>query len=109
MANSFTFNDKSFSVGDTISITYKLKEDGKERQQIFKGTLIAVKGNRAENKMITIRKTSHSGIGVERIIPIASPYLTGIKLVKKSDYRKAKAYFVRKISEQDLKQKLFKS
>ncbi len=109
MANSFVYDDKSFSVGDTISITYKLREGGKERQQIFKGMLIKIRGDKPESKMITIRKISHSGTGVERIIPVNSPYLAMIKLVKKTTYKKAKAYFVKNLSEQDVRRRVYKS
>lgn len=109
MANSFIYADQSFKVGDTIAITYKLREGTKERQQIFKGMLIKIRGGKPEDKMITIRKISHIGIGVERIIPVSSPYLAAIKLVKKSPYKKAKAYFVRSLSDQDVRRRVYKA
>lgn len=107
MANSIKYNDKILAVGDTVSVSYKIREGDKERVQAFVGLLIKVKGNRPETKMITVRKISHSGIGVERIIPLSSPFLTSFKLVKKSSYTKAKAYFVRGFSDQHLRKKLY--
>ena len=108
MANQINFNDKSFAVGDTISVDYKIKEaDGKERIQAFAGILLKIKGNSDETRMITVRKMSRDGIGIERIIPLISPFIAGIKLVKKSNYTKSKLYFVRELSDQKLRNKLY--
>ncbi len=107
MANSFKYQDKIFSIGDTVSLHYKIKEGDKIRTQIFKGILIKVKGNTLANRMITVRKISRSGIGVERIVPLISPFLTDIKLIKKSRYSKAKAYFIRHLPESEIRRKLY--
>jgi len=109
MANSFSYKDQIFKVGDTVSLHYKIKEGDKERIQIFKGILIGVKGQTEENKMITVRKISNFGIGIERIIPLASPFLSDIKLIKKTTYKKAKAYFIRDFSEAEIRKRLYKS
>jgi len=109
MANSFSYKDQTFQVGDTVSLHYKIKEGDKERVQIFKGILIGIKGDNAETKMITVRKLSNSGIGVERIVPLVSPFLVDIKLIKKSTFKKAKAYFIRDFSESDIRKRLYKS
>jgi large subunit ribosomal protein L19 len=109
MANSFSYKDQTFQVGDTVSLHYKIKEGDKERIQIFKGILIGIKGASAETKMITVRKLSNSGIGVERIVPLVSPFLVDIKLIKKSTFKKAKAYFIRDFSESDIRKRLYKS
>jgi len=109
MANSFSYKDQTFQVGDTVSLHYKIKEGDKERVQIFKGILIGIKGDTAETKMITVRKLSNSGIGVERIVPLVSPFLVDIKLIKKSTFKKAKAYFIRDFSESDIRKRLYKS
>lgn len=108
MANSIVYKDKTFRIGDTISLTYKLKEGDKERKQIFNGILIKLRGNTPETKMITIRKISHSGIGVEKIVPLMSPFLLTIKLIKKSHNKKAKLYYIRDLSNQQLTQKLYR-
>lgn len=107
MANSFTYREKLYKVGDTIDIDYKIKEGEKERIQSFKGILLKIKGNTADNKMVTVRKISNSGIGVERIIPISSPYISNVSLVKRSTYQKAKLYFLRNLSDQELRTKLY--
>ena len=108
MANLVSYKDQSFGIGDTIKIAYKIKEaDNKERLQDFEGILLKVKGADDANRMITVRKMSHDGIGIERIIPLMSPFIASIKLVKKSNYQKSKLYFVRELSDQKLRNKLY--
>lgn len=107
MANSFLLKDVKYKVGDTVEISYKIKEGEKERIQIFKGILLKIRGNSQEERMITLRKITKSGVGVERIIPLSSPYITKMKLVKKSSYNKAKLYFIRNLSEQEIRTKLY--
>lgn len=107
MSNSFLLKETQYKVGDTIEINYKIKEGDKERIQIFKGILLKIRGNSQAERMITLRKITKSGIGVERVIPLSSPYITGMKLVKKSSYNKAKLYFVRNLSEQEIRTKLY--
>ena len=106
MANSFTYKEKTIKVGSTIGVAYKFKEGDKERKQIFKGILMKIKGSTPQTKMITVRKISRSGIGVERIIPLISPFLEDISLLKKANPRRAKLYFIRNLSEQQVKAKL---
>jgi large subunit ribosomal protein L19 len=109
MANLVKFKEKSFAVGDTINISYKIKvADGKERIQDFEGILLKVKGHNDANRMLTVRKVSHDGIGVERIIPLTSPFIADITLVKESNYQKSKLYFVRELSDQKLRRKLYR-
>lgn len=107
MANSLSYKDKTFKVGDTLSIHYKIKEGGKERVQIIKGILIGVKGDSPETRMFMVRKITRSGIGIERIIPLSSPSIKNILAIKKSTYKKAKAYFIRNLSEQEIRLKLY--
>ncbi len=107
MANSANYKDVNFRIGDTIKVDYKLKEGDKERIQPFEGTVLQVKGNTPQTKMVTIRKISHSGLGVERIIPLASPQVIAVKVLRTSSYHKAKLYFVRMLSHDQLRAKLY--
>ncbi len=107
MANSFKYKETQVKVGDMISINYRIKEGDKERLQLFKGIVIKIKGNSESARMITVRKVTKSGVGVERIIPLSSPFIESLKLDKKSTYNKAKLYFVRDLSDQLLKTKLY--
>lgn len=109
MANSFIFKEITYKIGDTVDIDYKIKEGDKERVQSFKGIVIKVKGDSFANRMITVRKISKSGLGIERVIPLSSPFIGGIKLVKKSNNTKAKLYFIRGLSDQELRTKLYQT
>ena len=108
MANSFKYQDNTYRIGDTVTLTYKIKEGEKERKQLFKGIIIKFRGQTPETKMLTIRKISKSGIGVERIIPLISPFIASIKLVKKGINRRAKIYYIRNLSGQKLTQQLYR-
>lgn len=107
MANSFLYKETRYKVGDTVSIDYKLKEGDKERIQIFKGIIIKVKGDSEANRMFTVRKISKTGTGVEKVIPLLSPYIAKMELIKKSDFQKAKLYFIRDLTEQEARTKLY--
>lgn len=107
MANSFLYKETQFAVGDTVTINYRLKEGDKERTQLFKGILIKVKGDSMANRTITIRRIGHMGIGVEKILPLMSPYIVSIKLDKHSNQQKAKLYYIRNLSDQELRNTLY--
>jgi len=107
MANSFKYKGKEFGIGDTISFDYLIKEGEKTRKQLFRGILIKVRGDSEVNRMFTIRKITKIGIGVERIMPLSSPLISDLKVVKKAKFRKAKAYFIRNLSEKEFKKKLY--
>lgn len=108
MANSIKYKELDLAVGDMITVNYRIKEGEKERQQLFQGILIKITGTTPDSKSITVRKTSNSGIGVEKIIPVQSPFLTDIKIEKKSNYTKAKLYFVRGLSGQQMRFRLYR-
>jgi large subunit ribosomal protein L19 len=108
MANSFIFNKTSLNVGDTVSLEYKIKEGEKERTQLFTGILLMIKGSTPETRLITIRKvSSKTGIGIERIIPVSSPNIISLTLDKTSNYKKAKLFFVRDLTEAETRNKLY--
>lgn len=107
MANSFSYKDKIINVGDTVSIHYRIKEGDKTRIQIFKGILLKIRGSTPKTKSITVRKISKSGIGVEKILPVSSPFIDDIKLIKKTKHKKARAYFIRNKTESEIRQRLY--
>lgn len=108
MANSFSYQEETYNVSDTIDLVYKIKDGEKERQQKFTGMLLQIRGKDDATRMITIRKITRSGIGVERIIPLSSPFIASIKLAKKGNYKKSKSYFVRGLSDQQLRRKIYR-
>ena len=84
-----------FSVGDTISVAYRISEGSNTRIQNFEGVVIA-KSKKPENygSSFTVRKISHE-IGVERKFLFHSPLVEGIKFIRKGIVRRAKLYFLR--------------
>lgn len=85
-----------FKAGDTVAVHYKVREGNKERVQIFEGVVIRVNGGGVA-KTFTVRKIS-SGIGVERIIPINSPMIEKIAVLKIGKVRRSKLYYLRGLS-----------
>ena len=81
-------------VGHTIKLYYKFTEKGKERVQPFEGIIIAKKGGGISETM-TIRGSS-SGVMMERIIPVNSPNIDKVEILKEGKTRKAKLYHLRK-------------
>lgn len=86
----------AFKAGDTITVTYRIIEGSKERLQKFRGVVIQRKGS-GYTETFTIRKMSDS-IGVERIFPISSPFIQGIELNKSGKVRRARIYYLRKLT-----------
>lgn len=83
-----------FSVGDTVLVYVKIKEEGKTRTQAFEGAVIRKKG-RGEQTTFTVRRISY-GEGVERTFPLHSPSIQKIDVKKKGTVRRAKLYYLRK-------------
>ena len=55
------------------------------------------KKNSGLNSSFTIRKISY-GEGIERVLPLYSPQINKIELVKSGDVRRSKLYYLRKRS-----------
>lgn len=80
--------------GDVVRIHKKIKEGEKERIQIFEGIVIAIKGKQSASPMITVRRDS-KGFGVEITIPIFSPLVEKIEVLRHSKVRQSKLYYMR--------------
>lgn len=80
--------------GDIVKIHRKIKEGEKERIQIFEGIVIGIKGRQSSSPMATIRRVSF-GTGVEITIPLFSPAIAKIEIVKQAKVRRAKLYYLR--------------
>lgn len=85
-----------FNSGDTITVHYKIKEGNKERIQQFRGTVIQRKGE-GPTRTFTVRKMS-GAVGVERIFPLTSPFIDKIEVNKHGHVRRAKIYYLRKLT-----------
>ena len=85
-----------FKAGDTITVSYKIREGAKERIQLFQGVVIQRKGT-GTTRTFTVRKMSN-GVGVERIFPLNSPQIDKIDLNKVGVVRRAKIFYIREKS-----------
>ncbi len=85
-----------FGPGDTVTVSYKIKEGEKERIQDYRGIVIQKKGEGA-TKTFTVRKTT-GGIGIERIFPFYSPFIDKITVNKRGKVRRARIYYLRKLT-----------
>ena len=89
-------NFPKFNAGDTITVHYKIIEGSKERIQQFRGVVIQKKGS-GHTATFTVRKMS-GNIGVERIFPVGSPFIDKIEINKHGKVRRAKIFYLRKLT-----------
>jgi len=85
-----------FRAGDTIRVSVRVREGDKERLQAFEGVCIARRGA-GMGATFTVRKVS-GGIGVERVFPLHSPTVVRVEVVRTGRVRRAKLYYLRKLS-----------
>ena len=74
----------------------KIVEGTKERIQLYRGVVIKISGH-GDKKRFTVRKMSGT-VGVERIFPIESPAIDSIEVNKRGKVRRAKLYYLRKLT-----------
>jgi len=91
--------------GMTIRVYQKVKEEGKEKTHILEGLVIARKHGKEPGATITLRKII-DGIGVEWILPLYSPKIEKIELLKEGKTRRAKLYYIRNKSQSEIRKKL---
>jgi large subunit ribosomal protein L19 len=83
----------AFKAGDTVTVHYKIIEGNKERIQQYRGVVLQRKGT-GLSATFTVRKMS-GNVGVERIFPVASPFIDKIELNKHGRVRRAKIFYLR--------------
>lgn len=81
------------TIGDTIDVHRRIIEGEKERIQVYQGVLIARNGS-GINESITVRRIV-ANAGVEIVVPLNSPRIAKIELVRRGDARRSKLYFLR--------------
>lgn len=86
-------NLPAFSIGDTISVHIRIVEGGKERVQVFTGTVIARRGT-GLSETFAMHRVAY-GEGMERVFVLHSPRISKIELVKRGRVRRAKLYYLR--------------
>ena len=89
-------NYPDFKAGDTVTVTYRIKEENKERLQKFRGVILQRRGS-GVSQTFTIRKVSN-GVGVERIFPLYSPFIADIEVNKRGKVRRARIFYLRDLT-----------
>ncbi len=83
--------------GYTVKVYQKIKEGAKERLQAFEGLVIKVNSGFGADKTFRLRKIV-SGVGVEKIFPLYSPFIEKIEVIKEAKIRRAKLWYMRELS-----------
>ncbi len=84
------------SPGDTVRVSTRMGEEGRERTQSFQGEVIRVRG-RGASASFTVRRIAY-GVGVERTFFLHSPSLVGVEVLRRGRVRRAKLYYLRGLS-----------
>jgi len=85
-----------FNPGDTVRVYVKVVEGESERIQAFEGMVIRRRGS-GISATFSVRKNSF-GVGVERTFPLHSPRIDKIEVAKTGKARRAKLYYMRKLT-----------
>ena len=85
-----------FKAGDTVSVAYRIVEGNKERIQNFQGVVLQ-RRNTGNGENFTVRKIS-SGVGVERIFPVNSPFIDSIKVMRRGVVKQARIFYQRELT-----------
>lgn len=86
----------NFGAGDTVRVDIRIKEGKRERIQAFEGVVIKRQGG-GISETFTVRKMSF-GIGVEKILPVHSPLVEKITVLRRGKVRRAKINYIRERS-----------
>ena len=85
---------QAFKIGDVVKVTTRSGEGEKVHATTFEGIVIAIRGQNS-GKTFTVRKVASAAVVVERIFPLASPYIESIKVIKSTKVRRAKLNYLR--------------
>lgn len=83
--------------GMEVEVHQIIKEGEKERIQIFRGLVITTKGKTFLEKVITVR-ADIDGIGIEKIFPINSPYISKIVVLRQFKVRRKNIGYIRELT-----------
>lgn len=82
-----------FNVGDTIRVSTRIVEGGKERIQTLQGTVMARHGG-GISETVTLHRVAY-GEGMEKSFLLHSPKIVQIELVKRGKVARACLYYLR--------------
>ncbi len=90
--------------GDTVKVSARIVEGGKERIQIFQGVVLKIKRGGA-SASFTVRHVAF-GIGVERTFPLSSSLVEKVEIVRQGKVRRSRLYYLRGLSGKEARRKI---
>jgi large subunit ribosomal protein L19 len=90
--------------GDTVRVSAKIVEGGKERTQIFQGVIVKIKRG-GIGASFTVRHVAF-GIGVERTFPTNSTLVEKVEIVRQGKVRRSRLYYLRGLSGKEARRKI---
>jgi large subunit ribosomal protein L19 len=90
--------------GDTVKVSARIVEAGKERVQLFQGVVLKIKRG-GTGASFTVRHVAF-GIGVERTFPFYSPLVEKVEIVRQGKVRRARLYYLRGLSGKEARRKI---
>jgi len=96
MALKISIKETEFGVGDRIRVVQRIKDGDKNREAIFEGMVIGIRG-REPGKTFLVRRIGEAGVGIERIFPVNLPTIDKITVVKRGTegVKRSKLYYTR--------------
>ena len=96
MALRISIKETEFGIGDRVRVVQRIKDGDKNREAIFEGMVVAIKG-REPGKTFLVRRIGEAGIGIERIFPAALPSIDKITVIKRGTEgaKRSKLYYTR--------------
>lgn len=91
------------SPGDTVRVSYRVKEANRDRVQTLTGLVVRIRRGGGGGSF-TIRRVAY-GVGVEHTFPFASPFLEKVEVVRHAKVRRAKLYYIRRLSAKEARLK----
>lgn len=85
--------------GDTVRVSFRVREANRERVQTLQGLVVKVRRGSGGGSF-TIRKVAY-GVGVEHTFPFSSPFLEKVEMVRRGKVRRAKLYYIRRLSARE--------
>ena len=90
--------------GDTVKVSARIVEAGKERVQVFQGVVLKIKRG-GTGASFTVRHVAF-GIGVERTFPLNSPLVEKVEIVRQGKVRRSRLYYLRGLSGKEARRKI---
>jgi large subunit ribosomal protein L19 len=82
--------------GLTLRLSLKVKEGDRERLQPLEGVVLSIRrGGSPRDATLTLMHTVE-GVGVEHVLPLSSPLIANVRILKEAKVRRAKLTYMRK-------------